>query len=137
MLPQSEHGPLVDKIQFDKVVSYINHGFENGAKCEMGGNTIGSEGYFVEPTLFSEVTDDMKIAREEIFGPVVCALKFKTVDEVIARANNTAYGLAAALHTKDLKLAAKVSKELAAGTVWINCYNVFMNQMPFGGYKVL
>jgi acyl-CoA reductase-like NAD-dependent aldehyde dehydrogenase len=137
MLSESDHGPLVDKIQFDKVLSFIDHGKKNGAICEMGGHTIGSEGFFVSPTLFSQVTDDMKIAREEIFGPVVCALKFKSVDEVIARSNDTSYGLAAAIHTKDLKLATKVSRELAAGTVWVNCYNVFMNQMPFGGYKVL
>ena len=83
MLSGSEHGPLVDKVQFDKVVSYINHGKTNGATCEIGGHSLGTEGYFVAPTLFTGVTDDMKIAREEIFGPVVCVLKFKTVDEVI------------------------------------------------------
>jgi acyl-CoA reductase-like NAD-dependent aldehyde dehydrogenase len=77
----------------------------------------------------------MRIAREEIFGPVVVAMKFKTVDEVIARANDTAYGLAAAIHTNDMKLATRVINELAAGTVWVNCYNTFFHQMPFGGYK--
>ena len=137
MLSESEHGPLVDQIQFDRVMGFIKQGADSGATCEVGGTRLGSEGFFVAPTLFTNVTDDMAIAREEIFGPVVVALKFKTVEEVIERANNTTYGLAAAVHTNNLKLANKVTNELAAGTVWVNCYNTFFHQMPFGGFKVL
>jgi len=131
----SDHGPIVDKIQFDRVMGYIQKGKDGGATCEFGGNQLGEEGYFVVPTLFSNVTDDMIIAKEEIFGPVVCALKFKTVEEVVARANDSPYGLAAALHTKDVRLATRMANALEAGTVWVNCYNVFFDQLPFGGYK--
>ena len=136
MSTESEFGPLVDKIQYDRVLEYIKDGLENGAKCEMGGTAVGSEGYFVSPTVFTNVNDSMRIAKEEIFGPVACILKFKTAEEVIARANDTAFGLAAAVHTRDIKLATKVTNELAAGTVWINCYNNCFDQVPFGGYKV-
>jgi len=131
----SEHGPIVDKIQFDRVMGYIQKGKEGGAQCVVGGVQQGTEGYFVLPTLFTGVTDDMAIAKEEIFGPVVCALKFKTVEEVVERANNTDYGLAAAIHTKDVRLATRMANALEAGTVWVNCYNVFFNELPFGGYK--
>jgi len=133
--PENGHGPLVDNLQFERVLSYIQKGKEEGAVCEFGGERHGSEGYFVPPTLFTGVTDEMTIAKEEIFGPVVCALKFKTEEEVIERANNTSYGLAAAVHTKNIKIATRVSNALEAGTVWINCYNMFFNQVPFGGYK--
>jgi len=132
---ESQAGPLVDKIQFDRVLGYIQKGLESGATCSIGGKQFGTEGYFVEPTLFTEVKDDMVIAKEEIFGPVVCAMKFKTLDEVVERANNTFYGLAAAVHTTNHNTAIKVSNALEAGTVWINCYNLFFNQTPFGGYK--
>jgi aldehyde dehydrogenase (NAD+) len=131
----SQHGPLVDNIQYERVLGYIQKGKDEGANCEIGGEKVGNEGYFVPPTLFTEVTDDMTIAKEEIFGPVVCALKFKTEEEVIERANNTSYGLAAALHTRDAATVARVSKALEAGTIWVNCYNVFSSQVPFGGYK--
>jgi len=133
--PSSDHGPIVDKIQFDRVMGYIEKGKTGGAKCEVGGTRHGEEGYFVLPTLFTDVTDDMVIAKEEIFGPVVCAMKFKTVEEVLERANNSNYGLAAAIHTKDIRLAARMARDLEAGTVWTNCYNVFFNEVPFGGYK--
>eukprot|EP01127_Copromyxa_protea_P001350 TRINITY_DN11368_c0_g1_i1.p1 TRINITY_DN11368_c0_g1~~TRINITY_DN11368_c0_g1_i1.p1 ORF type:complete len:493 (-),score=149.44 TRINITY_DN11368_c0_g1_i1:25-1503(-) len=133
--PETGHGPLVDNLQFERVLSYIQKGKDEGATVVFGGERHGTEGYFVPPTLFSNVTDDMTIVKEEIFGPVVCALKFKTEEEVIERANNTEYGLAAAVHTNDLKLANRVSRALEAGTVWVNCYNMFFNQMPFGGYK--
>ena len=115
----TERGPLVDKIQFDKVLSLIQDGLNEGAVCEMGGNQLGSEGYFVSPTLFTQVHDSMKIAREEIFGPVCVAMPFKTVEEVIERANNTYYGLAAAVHTKDIQLATRVSNALEAGIKYI------------------
>jgi aldehyde dehydrogenase (NAD+) len=133
--PESQHGPLVDNLQFDRVQHYIQKGKEEGATIEVGGERVGEEGYFIPPTLFTGVTDEMTIAKEEIFGPVVCALKFKTEEEVIERANNTAYGLAAAVHTQNLSTALRVSRALEAGTVWINCYNVFFHQVPFGGYK--
>jgi len=131
----SQAGPLVDKIQFDRVLGYIQKGMEGGATCSVGGKRFGTEGYFIEPTLFTEVKDDMVIAKEEIFGPVICAMKFKTIEEVIERANNTSYGLAAAVHTTNHSTAIKMSNALEAGTVWINCYNLFFNQTPFGGYK--
>lgn len=134
--PDTEFGPLVDKTQFDRVLGYIQEGIKAGAKCEMGGKAIGEQGFFVEPTFFTNVTDDMKIAKEEIFGPVACILKFKTVDEVIERANATSFGLAAGVHTNNIKVATKVANELEAGTVWINLYNTCYNQVPFGGYKV-
>jgi aldehyde dehydrogenase (NAD+) len=133
--PDSQHGPLVDNLQFERVLGFIQKGKEEGATIEVGGERVGSEGYFVPPTLFTGVTDDMTIAKEEIFGPVVCALKFKTEEEVIERANNTSYGLAAAVHTKDFATANRVSRALEAGTVWINCYNMFFHQIPFGGFK--
>jgi len=116
-------------------LGYIQKGREAGATIQVGGNRFGNEGYFVEPTLFTEVTDDMTIAKEEIFGPVTCAMKFKTIEEVVERANNTAYGLAAAIHTTNHTTAVRVSNALEAGTVWINCYNCFFDQVPFGGYK--
>jgi aldehyde dehydrogenase (NAD+) len=128
-------GPLVDHLQFDRVMGYINKGIEGGATCTMGGKRHGEEGFFVQPTIFSDVTDDMVIAKEEIFGPVVAILKFKTVEEVIQRANDTPYGLAAAVHTTNHNTAIKVSNALEAGTVWINCYNMFFSQNPFGGFK--
>jgi len=130
------HGPLVDDLQFNRVLGYIEQGKKAGAVCEIGGGRHGNQGYFVLPTLFSSVSDDMTIAKEEIFGPVVCALKFKTEDEVVERANKSTYGLAAGIHTKDVRIATRMSQKLEAGTVWINCYNAFFNQMPFGGYKM-
>lgn len=133
--PDNGHGPLVDHLQFERVLSYIQKGKDEGATVEVGGERIGTEGYFVPPTLFTNVTDDMTIAKEEIFGPVVVALKFKTEEEVIERANNSPYGLAAAVHTSNIKIATRMSHALEAGTVWINCYNMFFNQMPFGGFK--
>jgi len=116
-------------------LGFIQKGKEEGANLEIGGERVGTDGFFIPPTLFTGVTDDMTIAKEEIFGPVVCALKFKTEAEVIERANNTSYGLAAAVHTKDFSTATRVSRALEAGTVWINCYNMFFHSVPFGGYK--
>ena len=101
-----------------------------------GGNRVGSRGYFIEPTVFDNVNDDMKIAREEIFGPVMNVLKFKDFDEVVARGNRTFYGLAAAVWTRDVKKAIGISNRLKAGTVWVNCYDVFDAAAPFGGFKM-
>ncbi|KAI9336203.1 aldehyde dehydrogenase domain-containing protein [Zopfochytrium polystomum] len=131
----SHMGPLVDKLQFDRVLSYIKHGQDEGATLLHGGSQVGKEGYLVEPTVFTDVKDDMKIAREEIFGPVVVVMKFKTVEEVVRRANDTPYGLAASVHTKSLKTAHQVAHKLQAGTVWVNTHNMVEVQTPFGGYK--
>ncbi|KAJ3101444.1 aldehyde dehydrogenase (NAD(P)(+)) ald5 [Phlyctochytrium bullatum] len=131
----ANHGPLVDDIQFKRVMGYIEDGKKAGAKVEIGGERVGDKGYFVAPTVFSDVKDDMKIAKEEIFGPVVVVMKFKTVEEMIQRANNSPYGLAAAIHTTNLSVAHKVAAELESGTVWVNEYHNLSELMPFGGYK--
>lgn len=132
---QTEQGPQVDDEQFQKILGYISSGKKEGAKLMCGGAAAADRGYFIQPTVFGDVEDNMKIAREEIFGPVMQILKFKTVEEVIERANDTKYGLAAAVFTTDINKAQYVSNSLRAGTVWINCYNVFGVQAPFGGYK--
>ncbi|KAF7386402.1 hypothetical protein HZH68_013534 [Vespula germanica] len=132
----TEQGPQIDEDQMNKIISMIDIGKEQGAKLVTGGNRVGEKGYFVEPTVFADVTDDMTIAKEEIFGPVQQILKFKDLDEVIARANNTDYGLAAAVFTKDIDKANYLVQGLRAGTVWVNTYNSICTQAPFGGYKM-
>jgi len=132
---ETEMGPLVSKKQFQRVLSYIEIGHEEGARVVAGGSTASDKGYFVQPTVFADVTDDMVIAKEEIFGPVVVVLPFDTVEEVIERANKTPYGLAAGVWTKDIKTAHKVANKLKAGTVWINDYNLEDPAAAFGGYK--
>lgn len=127
-------GPLVSKEQQDRVVAYINKGKEEGAEMLTGGNHT-EKGYFVEPTIFADVDDNMSIAKEEIFGPVVSAMPFEDLDDVIERANNSMYGLAAGLWTENVKNAHYVANRLKAGTVWVNCYNAFDAASPFGGYK--
>jgi aldehyde dehydrogenase (NAD+) len=134
--PETEQGPQVDKAQFDKIMGLIEKGKKGGAQCIVGGKQVGKKGYFIEPTVFTNVTDDMEIAKEEIFGPVLSVIPFKTVDEVIERGNNTFYGLAAAVWTKDITKAHAVADGLRAGTVWINCYDVFDAAAPFGGFKM-
>lgn len=133
--PATTQGPQVSQEQMDRILSYVESGNKEGAKCLTGGKRFGSKGYFVEPTLFAGVTDEMKIAKEEIFGPVMNVLKFKDVNEVIDRGNRTSYGLAAAVWTKDISKAHRLAKELRAGTVWVNCYDVFDAAAPFGGFK--
>ncbi|XP_069749039.1 retinal dehydrogenase 2-like isoform X2 [Narcine bancroftii] len=130
------HGPQIDKKQYDKILSLIESGKKEGAKLECGGLPWGDKGFFIQPTVFSEVTDEMRIAKEEIFGPVQQIIKFKTVEEVIKRANNTHYGLVAAVFTKDINKAFTVASALQAGTVWLNCYNALNVQSPFGGFKM-
>jgi aldehyde dehydrogenase (NAD+) len=129
-------GPQVSQEQFDRVMKYIDAGRKEGAKLLTGGQRSGQQGYFIEPTIFDDVKDDMKIAREEIFGPVMNILKFKDLNEVIARGNRTFYGLAAAVWTRDIAKAHRLANGLRAGTVWINCYDVFDAAAPFGGFKM-
>lgn len=134
-VPLCDFGPQIDKMQFDKIMGYIEAGKADGAKLAIGGNRQGTKGFFVQPTVFTGVTDDMRIAKEEIFGPVMQLLKFKTLEEAVARANKTHYGLAAGICTRDVGTALAVAKEMDAGTVWINCYDNFDVAAPFGGYK--
>ncbi|HEY5214149.1 MAG TPA: aldehyde dehydrogenase family protein [Acidobacteriaceae bacterium] len=133
--PKTEQGPQVDQAQFDRVMGYIESGQREGATLACGGKRVGDYGYFVEPTVFADVQDEMKIAREEIFGPVMSVIPFKDVDEVIARANRTSYGLAAGVWTRDIKKAHAVANGVRAGTVWVNCYNILDTRAPFGGFK--
>lgn len=128
-------GPQVSKVQYDRIMGYIESGKKEGATVETGGARHGDKGYFIQPTIFSNVNHNMKIMKEEIFGPVCAIAKFKDEDEVIAHGNNTNYGLAAAVHTKNINTAIRVSNALRAGTVWVNCYNMLSFQLPFGGFK--
>ena len=131
----TEMGAQVSEEQFTKILGYIESGKEEGAKLVTGGERAADKGYFIKPTIFDDVDNDMKIAREEIFGPVVSTLRFKDIDDVIAKGNDTAYGLAAAVWTRDITKAHRVARALKAGTVWINTYNTFDAASPFGGYK--
>jgi aldehyde dehydrogenase (NAD+) len=133
--PKTEQGPQVDQAQFDKVLSYIEAGTADGARLVCGGKRVGDRGYFVQPTVFADVQDNMRIAQEEIFGPVMSIIKFNSLDEVVERANNTTYGLAAAVWTKDIGKAHAIANGVRAGTVWVNCYDVFDAGAPFGGFK--
>jgi aldehyde dehydrogenase (NAD+) len=132
---KTEQGPQVDQDQFNKVMSYIDIGKKEKAKLVAGGNRVGDKGYFIEPTVFADVKDEMKIAQEEIFGPVMAILKFKDVAEVTERANKSMYGLAAAVWTKDITKAHAIADGVRAGPVWVNCYDVFDAGAPFGGFK--
>src|SRR6185295_17171793 len=120
-----EQGPQIDETQFDKVMSYIDSGKHEGAELLTGGKRTGEAGYFIEPTVFANVQDEMKIAREEIFGPVMGIMKFHDIEEVVARANNTPYGLAAAVWTRNIEKAHAIANNVRAGTVWVNCFDVF------------
>ena len=133
---ETEQGPQIDQTQFDKIMHYIEVGKKEGAECVTGGKRFGTRGFYVEPTLFSGVTDDMTIAQEEIFGPVLSVLRFKDLDEIADRANKTSFGLAAAIWTKDIAKAHALAAKIRAGTVWINCYDVFDAGAPFGGFKM-
>ncbi len=132
---KTEQGPQVDNDQFNKVLSYVESGKQEGAKLMCGGERVGERGYFVAPTVFADVKDDMKIAQEEIFGPVMSIMKFKDTDELVERANKTIYGLAAAVWTRDIGKAHQIANNVRAGTVWVNCYDVFDAGAPFGGFK--
>jgi aldehyde dehydrogenase (NAD+) len=133
--PTTDQGPQVDQSQFDRIMGYIESGRTEGARLACGGERVGNRGYFIRPTVFADVQDDMTIAQEEIFGPVMSVIAFKDVDEVIARANKTDYGLAAGVWTNDIKKAHAVANGVRAGTVWVNCYHVLDTRAPFGGFK--
>ncbi|KAJ6372246.1 hypothetical protein OIU76_026681 [Salix suchowensis] len=134
--PRSRLGPQVDKQQFDKILSYIEHGKREGATLLTGGKPIGKTGYFIEPTVFTDVKEEMMIATDEIFGPVMSLMKFETIEEAIKKANNTKYGLAAGIVTQNLDVANTVSRSIRAGTIWINCYFAFDQDCSYGGYKM-
>mmetsp|Transcript_12726 Transcript_12726/g.23094 ORF Transcript_12726/g.23094 Transcript_12726/m.23094 type:complete len:582 (+) Transcript_12726:107-1852(+) len=128
-------GPQVDEVQYKKIMKYIEAGKREGARLCCGGSRGGTQGYYIEPTVFADVEDDMKIAREEIFGPVMVIMRFSTLEEAIKRGNNTDFGLGAGIFTKDAAKALATAHRLHAGTVYVNCYNVFDTSAPFGGFK--
>jgi aldehyde dehydrogenase (NAD+) len=132
---RTEQGPQVSQTQLDRVMHYIESGMRQGAHLLYGGQRIGDRGFFVQPTVFADVRDDMQIAQEEIFGPVMSIIKFKDVDEVVQRANQTMYGLAAAVWTQDISKAHAIAHHVRAGTVWVNCYDAIDPAAPFGGFK--
>ncbi|KAI9261570.1 aldehyde dehydrogenase domain-containing protein [Phascolomyces articulosus] len=134
-IQETFQGPQISEAQFNRVMSYIDIGKKEGATCFVGGNRHGDNGYFIEPTIFTDVKSDMRIMKEEIFGPVVTISKFKDEEEVVAKANDSIYGLGAAVFTSNIKRAIRVSNALEAGTVCVNEYNMFSDDCPFGGYK--
>ncbi len=133
--PGTSMGPLVSQEQLNRVCNYLESGFHEGAEAIVGGHKISGPGYFVEPTVIVKTNSRMRVVREEIFGPVVCAQPFESIDQVVSEANESEFGLAAAVWTRDISQAHRMAKKLRAGTVWINCYNVADAALPFGGYK--
>lgn len=132
---ESEIGPLMSEVQLNRVQSYVQDGAKNGAKILAGGKQVGERGYFYEPTVLLNTTPAMSVEREEIFGPVVCAIPFGSTEEIPAVANQTLYGLAASIWTRDISKALRLAKALNAGAVWVNCFNVFDPNLPWGGFK--
>jgi phenylacetaldehyde dehydrogenase len=133
--PDTDMGPLVSAEQLNRVCGYLESGFSEGAKAIVGGGRHGDKGYFVKPTVLVNTNDKMKVVQEEIFGPVVTAIPFSDPAELLTQANDTVYGLAAGIWTRDIQKAHRLASQLRAGTVWINCYNIFDAALPFGGYK--
>ena len=138
--PNVQIGPLVSEQQLERVTGYLDIGQKEGAKALAGGGRVTegalSKGFFVSPTVFAGVEDNMRIAQEEIFGPVISAIAFKDMDELVKRANNTTFGLGSGLWTRDVSKAHAVAKRLRAGSVWVNCYQAMDPAVPFGGYKM-
>lgn len=135
MDPKTQMGAQVSKEQFDKILAFIDSGKKEGATLVTGGGPAANKGYFLKPTVFDSKSDDITIVREEIFGPVVAATTFKSMEDIVPRANNTKYGLSAGVWTRDVKKVHQLSKSIKAGTVWVNCYNCFDAASPFGGFK--
>ncbi len=133
--PETQMGPLVSDEQLRRVTDYLESGKNDGATATSGGGRWGDRGYFVEPTVLTNTSPDMSVVREEIFGPVVVAAPFESVEDIAKVANDTPYGLGAGIWTKDISKAHALAKKIRAGTVWINCYNIFDAALPFGGYK--
>lgn len=134
--PTTQLGPLVSQNQYDRVTGFIQSGRDQGASMAAGGNRWGNEGYFVEPTVIVNAADSAKVVQEEIFGPVVVATRFKELDdELVRRANDSVYGLASGIWSQDISKVHKLAGRLRAGTVWVNCYNIFDAALPFGGFK--
>ncbi len=131
----TEMGPLVSDEQFRRVSGYLDIGTAEGATALCGGKRYGEQGYFLEPTVLVDVKQDMRVVQEEIFGPVLVALPFKDIEDVLPKANETVYGLGGGIWTNDLSKAHRLAAALRTGTVWINCYDVFDAALPFGGYK--
>jgi len=133
--PETEHTPIVDRLQLDRVKSFIKTGVDEGARLVTGGSQVERDGFFVEPTIFADVKDDMKIAQEEIFGPVMSVFRYTDLNDALKRANNTTYGLGAGVFTNSINKAIIISKALEAGSIWVNGYGTVFPQTPFGGYK--
>ena len=135
MEASTDMGPLVSEEQMNRVCSYLDSGLSEGARAVVGGGRHGDKGYFVKPTVLVNTSEKMKVVQEEIFGPVVTAIPFQDTDDLVSQANDTVYGLAAGIWTRDIQKAHRVASKMRAGTVWINCYNIFDAALPFGGYK--
>jgi len=133
--PNTFNGPQVSKAHFDRIMSFIDVGKKEGATLECGGKQSGSEGYFIEPTVFTDIKPEMTIVQEEIFGPVVVVAKFSTEEELVQLANKSPYGLAAAVFSRDISRALTVANKLEAGTIWINSHSMIEVNVPFGGFK--
>jgi aldehyde dehydrogenase (NAD+) len=138
--PETQIGPLVSEQQLERVTGYLAIGKQEGARAMAGGERLTegalAQGYFVPPTVFADVRDDMRIAQDEIFGPVISAIPFSDIDEVIGRANATPFGLGSGVWTRDVSKAHRLAKAIRAGSVWVNCYQAMDPAVPFGGYKM-
>ncbi|HEY6171446.1 MAG TPA: aldehyde dehydrogenase family protein, partial [Candidatus Kapabacteria bacterium] len=133
--PKTRLGALISQQHLDRVLGYVDIGSKEGAKVTVGGSRIGTKGFFMQPTVLENVTNSMRVAQEEIFGPVASVMKFDSIEDALAQANGSQFGLAASVWTRDIKKAHKMAKALKAGTVWINTISTTDNALPFGGFK--